>query len=158
MFRASIIRDDILRAVRDDAQTAPDRMRLQMGLVARGPIAQQLIKALSTEPPKHSGKVRWKSDKQRRFVLAKLRREGNLPYRRSHRLSRGWTVSLENLQEGDGILRIQNRERSVEFVQGDHTQPYHLDTGWPQAAVVIRQFEPRLEDEVINRWYKVVKA
>lgn len=36
--------------------------------------------------------IQWDSEKQRRAVIAKLAREGNLPYRRTQRYVRGWKV------------------------------------------------------------------
>jgi len=41
--------------------------------------------------------IQWDSDKQRRFVMAKLSEEGNLPYQRTGAYQRGWKVtSLPN--------------------------------------------------------------
>lgn len=36
--------------------------------------------------------IQWDSEKQKRAVIAKLAREGNLPYRRTQRYVRGWKV------------------------------------------------------------------
>jgi hypothetical protein len=131
-------------------------MRASIGQVARGPVAGAMLRELSAEPGRPRYPLRWKSAKQRRFVMAKLRRERNLPYRRSHRAARGWICVRDDIQEGVGLIRVENKTRYVEFVQGDSAQPMHLDTGWPQAALIIRRYEPKFEDEIIKVWYKVV--
>lgn len=37
--------------------------------------------------------VQWDSEKQKRFVIAKLREEGNLPYSRTDAYRNGWTIT-----------------------------------------------------------------
>lgn len=37
--------------------------------------------------------IQWDSERQRRFVMAKLRAENNLPYKRIGAYQRGWTVT-----------------------------------------------------------------
>jgi hypothetical protein len=41
--------------------------------------------------------VRWDSIRQKRFVIAKLRREGNLPYQRTHRSRLSWQATRYEL-------------------------------------------------------------
>lgn len=48
--------------------------------------------------------VQWDSDKQRRYVMAKLRSEGNLPYRRTDGYINGWR--MERMPEG---VSLSNR-------------------------------------------------
>lgn len=75
--------------------------------------------------------LRWKSDRQRKFVMAKLKREGNLPYRRraSGGLGGGWTSKTTRRFDGvQGVLG--NNAPHAIFVQGERQQPFHTDTGW----------------------------
>lgn len=159
MFRANVfIENDVLNALRETAQQTPKRLRAELGKIARGTEAQALIRELGTEPGSPHYPLRWKSDKQRRYVMAKLRRENNIPYKRTHKLARGWQVVLESVGQDDskGIFLVKNDTRYVRYVQGADTQPFHLDTGWPQAEPIIRRSSSIFEDKVIDAWYKIV--
>jgi hypothetical protein len=159
MFDVSVVLDlDVLAAVQETARQARPRMRRGLGVIARGKTAQLIIRELSTEPGKPRYPIRWKSQRQRRFVMAMLRRIGQADtgYIRTHRLSQGWTIVLDDITASTGVFRIVNNNRAVPYVQGDFAQPYHLDTGWPQAAPVIRKYEDQLQSEVIDVWHRVV--
>ncbi len=156
MIKVRTVTDfDVLDAVRETAKAAPARMRRKLGAIARGPRAQRLIIRLSTEPGRPRYPLRWKSAKQRRYVMARLRETGNLPYVRTHGLARGWAVTLDSIQEGAGAFIVSNPSRAAEYVQGDFAQPYHLDSGWPQAAPIIQEFAAGFESDVIDAWYEV---
>lgn len=155
MFSAFIVfDDDVLKAVHDDALTSPARMRRQMGIVARGPEAQAMIVALSQEPDKPDEPIQWTSPRQRRFVMAKLRRQGNLPYKRNHRQSQGWRVVLLSLGEDSGTIGVQNSSPITRYVQGDDQQGFLHK--WPLARTVIRAHQEPLQNATINAWYRVV--
>lgn len=157
MIYVKVIPDtDVLDAVRESARQAPARMRRAAGLIARGKTAQRLIVELSQEPGAPRYPLRWKSARQRRKVMAMLREAGNLPYVRTHKIAQGWRVVLERLSDGEGVFGVVNTAPGVEFVEGDYAQPYHLDTGWPQAAPIITRYADDLQDELINAWYRVV--
>lgn len=103
-------------------------------------------------PPKYP--LRWKSERQRRFVMAKLRRENNLPYRRTGRLAAGWRV-LSNTVGNISEIAITNNVDYMPFVQGDWAQPFHLDTGWPQFAPIFTEWEPRLQDAFVTEYLEL---
>lgn len=155
MFMATVQLDtDVLDAVRDDALTAPARMRREMGIVARGRTAQLIVTELSTEPGPPNHPINWTSEKQRRFVMAKLKGRA---YVRSHRQSRGWTSVLNTLSGDDGgVILIVNTSPYSQFVQGESQQGFL--SKWPLARLVIRNHQEELQDEVIDAWYKVTNA
>lgn len=158
MFRAVPQLDlDVLDATRETALQAPARMRRELGSIARGPIAQQIIAKLSKEPPPPKRPIDWTSDRQRRFVMAKLRRENNIPYKRTHRQAQGWRVVLEDIQGGDGgVISVENSTPYADFVQGERQQRFLSQ--WPLARIVIRDEEDELQDATINAWYRVSGA
>lgn len=121
---------------------------------AVGRLRQQITEELSREPGKWAGKRRWKSERQRRFVMAKLRRDNNLPYQRSHRLSKSWTTDLVTGTEG-GVFTVENDTPYMRFVQGDDAQPMHLDSGWPQEGVIISKYRELAEEILIQTWFTV---
>lgn len=156
MYQASVyIEDDVLAALGEAVQTAPDRLRRGLGIIARGPIAQSLIKDLSTEPGSPHYPIRWKSPKQRRAFFATDGFGGGIPTARNHRLSQGWRVVLAGLADTN-IFSVENSTPYTEFVQGMYQQPMHIDTGWPDANKVIRDHSEEFENAAIDLWDRVV--
>ena len=99
-------------------------------------LRQLVLKIVKVEPPSAKHPIRWKSDKQRRFVMAKLREEGNLPYQRNHDLRDAWDAKFHFDADGGAFL-IENTSPIATFVIGDDQQPFHNDTGWLYAPDVI---------------------
>jgi hypothetical protein len=157
MYSVSVILDlDVLQAVQDTARTARPRMRRELGIIARGAIAEDLIRELSIEPGRPKYPIRWKSERQRRAYFATNGFGNGIPYQRSHKLSQGWRVVLDDITNSTGVFRVENSQRYTRYVQGDDAQPFHLDTGWVQSAPVIRKYEDKFQDAVIDVWHKVV--
>jgi hypothetical protein len=81
----------------------------------------------------------FKSDRQRRFVMAAIAR-GDIPYRRgisdaSERLGARWTVEAQGLS-----VIVANNSSYAKLVQGEATQAaYHKITGWPTDEKVAQQ-------------------
>lgn len=128
-----------------------------------------LVRKLRVEPPvrDRSKPVRWKTEKQRRFVMW-MWKTGKivLPYVRTHALSKGWHSKVEVLKDSrSNVVRIllENTGRHknwkgeqtdiTKFVVGEiglgqsdrslqryrqPQQPFHQDTGWMLAATIIR--------------------
>jgi hypothetical protein len=87
---------------------------------------------LTKTPGKPKYPLRWKSDSQRKAVMAKLRKAGNLPYSRTGKIKRAWKGEIN-----PGELIIANEARDpitrqfyAEYVFGKDQQPFHKDTGW----------------------------
>jgi hypothetical protein len=59
--------------------------------------------------------IRWDSDKQRRFVLAMLRENDNLPYRRTDELPKGWTIE----KAGVNGYKLYNPATASVYVYGN---------------------------------------
>lgn len=159
-WRANVfLEDDVRKAVAERAKQFRARWRRGLGAISRGTRAQSLIRELSTEPGSPKYPIRWKSQRQRRKVMAMLRRRGEIPYIRKHTLSRGWRIVLETAgqNEAEGIFSVENDAPETRWVQGADQQPYHIDTGWPAAEPLIREFSPLFESDVIDLWYKESK-
>jgi hypothetical protein len=124
----------------------------------------QLMQRLRQQPGKPKYPIRWTSERQRRFVMAKLRRENNLPYRRTGALVNAWDVSV-NVQQvsrveawraevliflaklGVGslpttppasvIIEVSNPSDVEQYVTGVNQQGFHQDTGWYYSPTII---------------------
>lgn len=144
---------DILDAIAETARQSPRRMQTAYHR-ATVRLRKRLLDALQAEPGAPSYPIRWKSQRQKRAVLRKLRLAGNLPYQRSHALVKQWKVAL--LSDGTGgILEATNASPYVDWVQGDFTQPFHLDTGWPQAGALLSKYRVEAEEVLIQTWFTI---
>lgn len=118
------------------------------------PLAEESITRLSTEPPRWRGKRRWNSDRQRRKVMAMLREQGNLPYRRTHQLAQKWRAFVSANPQG-GVFRVENASDKARFVQGQLAQLMHLDSGWPQLDATAEDLRPRALRQTALTWFRV---
>ena len=102
-------------------------------------------------PPKSQRmRIRWRSERQRRYVLAK----GRLPYRRTGWLAKQWFVT----PTGNAQVVVRNKARYAAFVVGKAQQPFHKDSGWKRAdeeasklvynRAVMREFARIIEREL----------
>jgi hypothetical protein len=102
---------------------------------------------MSADAPKPHYPIEWDSEKQKKFVLAKLRKEGNLPYRRRGQTRRGWALSQVN----DGY-RLSNEEPAAFFVYGDlmkRKSQSRIHAGrWPLTKTVAFEELDQLPSEV----------
>ena len=105
--------------------------------------------------------LRWKSDKQRKFVMAKLRRMGGPPYMRSGRIRRGWKSEIN-----PGEVLIVNEARDPEsgkfygeYVFGKDQQPFHKDTGWTKESdSVTRQIVRPIVDSIGAKFKRGIRT
>ena len=91
----------------------------------------------------------WKSEKQRRYVMAAIRRgEINVPYQRTQNMNRGWKAV------GEGINQIVvNETPYAGYVMGDAQTKGHSLRGWTTAAARLRAATPRL-GQIFARGYR----
>jgi len=128
----------------------------QTALDVAADFEEPVINDLSETPGKVKYPIEWTSEKQRRFVMAKLRAENNLPYQRTGRKPYGWQMNVE-ASGGTVTIVIRNIWNAARFVfgallgdpaaSGADQQKFHKNTGWQLA-------QPK-----INRWfYEMNKA
>lgn len=150
---------DVIDAINDAAIQSPKLMQTAYKRATSRLKARWLV-ALRKEPPGASNyyKLPWKSDKQRRFVMAKLRKEGNLPYQRTHRLSQGWDVEFESFEDGGAVTVTNGAPESI-FVYGDldtPRQPMFEKIPWLEPNGVNNEFLDEAEEVLIQTWYTTV--
>lgn len=153
MIKVKVIVDlDILDAIAEAVQKSPTLMKTAYDKATRR-LRSRIVTALSTEPGPPNYPIRWKSEKQRRYVMAKLKEEGNLPYQRTHALAEGWKAEVAQDGEG-GIMTVSNKSPIARYVQGDDAQPFHLDR-WTQVGNVISDARVEAEETLIQTWFTV---
>lgn len=140
---------DLIEDIDQFAQAFDERTK-QVSLGIERQFARPLLAELRIEPGKPKLPIRWKNEDQRIFVLIKLRKEGNLPYRRSSNLALGWVSDV--VRDEDGIVfDIANPTEYAVYVYGalntfdtseaiKPQQPFHQDTGWQLAVNTIAPY------------------
>lgn len=112
-----------------------------------------ILQRLRQEPGKPRYPLRWKSERQRRYVMWLLRSTGNLPYERSHKLARGWEVSVTfNQKDRGGTVTLYNPSDIAQYVYGPSQQPYHADTGWPLLRDVAADEANAFEEDLASAY------
>lgn len=107
---------------------------------------------LQTEPGPPQYPIRWKSERQRRFVMWLLRTLGNLPYVRTHALSQAWIVRvLFNQKDRGGTVELSNPAEAAPFVYGPHQQPYH-EYRWENYRDVAADEANALEEDLASAY------
>ncbi len=147
---------DILDAIDDAYERSPGIMAI---IVKRrsAKVKKAMLAELRNEPPvltEANYPLDWQSDRQRRYVMAMLREDNNLPYGRTHELAKAWDILIA-VDNGQGVFTVINNDPAAEFVQGDRAQRMHLANGWPQAAPIIVKYEDILADQLIDEYFLV---
>lgn len=169
MIQTEIFVDyDVLHALQERVARAPDDTR-RFVKELEADLEQMALAILGAEPGPPSYPIVWTSERQRRYVLARLRREGNLPYRRTHALSQGWRVESvlgvgqreENwliLTHDSPPILWRGREYQVwQFVMGEYQQFFHAVTGWRDAHEVAFDLSEFAVDQVIDFWGEALR-
>lgn len=146
-------------------------------LNVRAKAVTPMIQELRRYPGKPHHPLRWKSQKQRRYVMMLLRATGQEDgYKRTFKLARGWQYSVTVDSDGSMTLRVWNEAefhdpitgittRYMPFVQGNiglgtsdrslqrydaPIQPFHKDTGWNPAAPIIKKYTAIAKEESVR--------
>lgn len=144
---------DVINAINEQIAETPALMARAYTRAASR-LKSRMLDELRTMPGPPHYPLRWKSERQRRYVMWLLKSQNNLPYQRTGELSRAWEVNIASSEDG-GSITVENDTPYAQFVQGDSAQPFHLDTGWPQAAPIISKYAEEAEEVLIQTWYTV---
>jgi hypothetical protein len=118
-------------------------------------LRQLSLRIVRVTPPPAKHPIRWTSERQRRYVMAKLREENNLPYERTNTLVAAWDAKFQ-LDGDGGAFALFNTSPVAPFVIGDKQQIFHEDTGWMYAPDVIdRDIVPLVLNDYETTWYTV---
>jgi hypothetical protein len=141
---------DILDAISEQAQRTPGLMATAFQRQAQR-LRSVALSRLHVEPGKPVYPIQWTSEKQRRFVMAKLRRDGNLPYQRTGALVNAWQVDY-NTADYEGFLRVFNPSDVEQYVTGIRQQKFHSNTGWYRSQDILTELMVEAEDRLIETW------
>lgn len=105
----------------------------QEAATATRPFVVEALKA----PPRVAYPIQWTSEKQRKKVMATLREENNLPYRRTGALEAANRYYAVQTPDGATLI-LENTSPYSKYVYGGasaasakHQQRMHINSGWP---------------------------
>lgn len=123
------------------------------------PLANAMVDSrLRAEPGRPRYPLAWASEKQRRYVMAKLRRQGNLPYRRTHGLVKAWEA-VGAINPDGGTITAHNPAGMAGYVYAPFfQQPFHAVTGWMDVTPRFILMRTELSDRLITDWPGIVRG
>lgn len=144
-----IVDDDVLEAVQDALKRAPETIRRTVNKIVLPKVRDRARVVLSVMPGRPHYPLAWTSERQRRFVMAKLRRENNLPYQRTGRMVAAWRTETAPIDAGIAIM-ISNNSPAAPYVVGNRQQRYHRQTGWYQVDDKVLELSEYTTNELID--------
>ena len=143
---------DVLDFLRDKIKTAPKRINAYLSRSLVQNSRKRVVRALRAEPAPNTSAdypLRWKSERQRKFVMAKLRRDGNLPYQRTGQMSAAWEVK-GSISGGNPTLEITNDSPHIDYVRGNDDVKQPMFPRWEPYADILLAEEIKLTDIAID--------
>jgi len=122
----------------------------------------EMRRRLAEAPARPAYPIQWTSERQRRYVMALLRANDNLPYRRTRALERGWQSVVRPETFGASITTF-SAVPYAKFVQGGLNVPvgssafppqqrFHQISGWRPAQPVISAAMRTIRDDVVRQY------
>lgn len=111
--------------------------------------------SLNRDPGPVRRPIAWISERQKKHVIAKLRREGNLPYRRTGAVRKWKADARRNTKSAEsGVdIHISNEAPYSKYVYGNRQQPFHSNTGWFNVDFFVNvQQKGELRSAIIRTW------
>jgi hypothetical protein len=152
MFTARAAFDtQLLEDVQIFAQSLPELVDEGVRRDLRPFVSQMVDKTLRVEPGKPKYPLRWQSEKQRRAYFATNGFGQGIPYKRTHKTARGWSVRAD-YKSGFGGITITNSAPHAKYVFGPPQQLFHSDTGWKFAPDVLQVISLEANERLESLW------
>lgn len=136
---------------------APTTMNIYAATTIRKEVENYVVRNLvNVVIPKPSYPLTWRSPKQRRYVMAKLRKEGNLPYRRKGDFQKRWKVTAIRDRSGS-LVSVSNDSDITEFIAGSSADRQPMFPHWYHYEDILLKAEDLATDMAINGWFDIVE-
>lgn len=136
---------------------APTTLNIYATTQIRKTVEAYVVRELvNVQIPKPTYPLKWKSEKQRRYVMAKLRKEGNLPYNRTGDFQKRWKVTAVRDKSGS-LIAVDNDSGITEYVAGSSALRQPMFPQWYHYEDVLLKAEDMATDLAINAWFDIVE-
>lgn len=148
---------DILDAYADLATVAPRAVRSTFANTVNFN-ADKALEFMRTEPDPPDRPIRWKTERQRRYVMWRLKLEADarygtpdeISYKRTHEYRDSWSVKTETT-ELTGTVTLESSLFRAQFIGGVWQQPF-LDK-WNTDTEAYVVYSEKLQDDLIRQWF-----
>lgn len=151
--------DGLFAAYQELAANASDFVDTITTRTINEDVAPVMLPDFQQEPGPAVHPIAWTSPKQRRYVMAMIRKGViRSPYVRTHALSQSWKLML--VYDPNGIVSVVmvNTSSVVDFVEGNRQQGFHADTGWFYANDKAQEWVGIITDEMETALIKAFYA
>ncbi len=147
---------DVFDELQKEIAAAPTTMNIYVTRTIRKTVDDYIVRSLvNVTIPKPSYPLQWKSEKQRRFVMAKLRKAGNIPYKRTGAFQKGWKTTSVN-DKTSSILTVSNDSGITEYVSGSSADRQPMFPQWYHYEDVLLKAEEMATNLAIDAWYGIL--
>lgn len=123
---------DELTSLVNELNTLETKVLRRISREVLPPIERELQRIIADyTPPKPDYPIKWKSDRQRKYVMALLRRTNNLPYKRTGLINRSWQIEA-GVKGGTVSVSATNTSPYARYVYFPDQQPYLTKWGDPR--------------------------
>lgn len=147
----------VLNDLTQQIAKAPTTLNIYVTTQIRKTVEDFVIRELvNVNISKPTYPLRWKSEKQRRYVMAKLRKAGNLPYKRTGKFQKSWKVTAVKDKSG-GVISVSNDSGITEYVAGSSAERQPMFPQWYHYEDTLLKAENIATDLAINAWFDIVE-
>lgn len=147
--------DDVFVEFSQQIAAAPTTLNIYATTQIRKQVEDYVVRELVTvQVPKPTYPMKWKSEKQRRYVMAKLRKAGNIPYERSGKFQKAWKVTAVRDKSGS-LIAVSNDSGITEYIAGSGSERQPMFPQWYNYEDVLLKAEVLATDMAINAWYDI---
>lgn len=143
---------DVLKFLQEKLKTASKRINFYVSRSLVQNSRKRILRRLRKAPSPNTQAdypLKWRSERQRKFVMAKLRRENNLPYRRTGAMVAAWDVRGSS-GGGNPSLEVFNDSPQIDFVTGSGDVRQPMFERWYEYQDILLEEEAKLTDTAID--------
>jgi len=136
---------------------APTTMNIYAATATRKQVEDYVVRELVNRPiSKPTYPLKWKSEKQRKYVMAKLRKAGNLPYNRTGELQKGWKVTAVR-DKSSSLIAVNHDSNIIEYVAGSSKDRQPMFPQWYHYEDTLLKAGDIASDLAVNAWFDIVE-
>jgi len=147
---------DVFEELQKEIAAAPTTMNIYVTRTIRKTVDDYVVRNLvNITIPKPSYPLQWRSPKQRRYVMWKLRKDDNLPFKRTGAFQKAWKTTSVN-DRTSSILTVSNDSGITEYVAGSSADRQPMFPQWYHYEDVLLKAEEMATNLAIDAWYGIL--
>ncbi len=149
---------DVFTELQKEIAAAPTTMNIYITRTINKTIDAYIVRNLvNVTIPKPTYPLTWRSPKQRRYVMWKLRKEGNIPFKRTGAFQQAWKTKTVS-DKSEAILTVSNDSGITEYVAGSSADRQPMFPQWYHYEDILLKAEVMATDMAINAWFGILEG